>query len=91
MSFDQFLDDTRTQDAVVMNLIVLSEAARGIPDDVENANLSIPWRQMKGFRNRVAHAAQTVDLALDHSVVWEILTKDLPPLPVELKKLSSPS
>ena len=89
MTFDVFIDDTRTQDATVMNLIVLSEAAKGIPDEIKDANPDIPWREMRGFRNRVAHAAQTVDLALDHSVVWEILTKDLPLLLEQLKRLAT--
>jgi uncharacterized protein with HEPN domain len=80
MSFDTFLDDTRTQDAAVMNLIVLSEAAKGIPGEIRDAHLEIPWRQIAGFRNRVAHSNTTVDLSLDHTIVWSILTRDLPTL-----------
>lgn len=88
MTYDAFLDDTRTQDAAVMNLIILSEAARGIPEDIRSSHPEIPWRQMSGFRNRVAHSNTTVDLSLDHQVVWNILTHDLPALVSHLKRIS---
>jgi uncharacterized protein with HEPN domain len=91
MTFDTFLDDTRTQDATVMNLVVLSEAAKGIPDDIRAAHPEIPWRQMAGFRNRVAHSNTTVDLSLDHNVVWSILTNDLPALVRDLKSIAQTS
>jgi uncharacterized protein with HEPN domain len=89
MTFDEFLDDTRTQDAAVMNLVVLSEAAKGIPAEVQAVHSEIPWRQIGGFRNRVAHSNTTVDLSLDHSIVWEILSKDLPALVRNLKAIAS--
>jgi uncharacterized protein with HEPN domain len=87
MSFDIFLDDTRTQDATVMNLVVLSEAARGIPGEIRDAHPEIPWRQITGFRNRVAHSNTTVDLSLDHTIVWSILTQDLPTLLNDLRAI----
>lgn len=89
MTFDAFLDDTRTQDAAVLNLVVLSEAAKGIPADMRDAHPEIPWRQISGFRNRVAHSNTTVDLSLDHTIVWGILTKDLPELLINLKTLAA--
>ena len=88
MSFDAFLDDTRTQDAAVLNLVVLSEAAKGVPQEIKDEHPEIAWRAMAGFRNRVAHSNTTVDLALDHSVVWGILTVNLPPLVEALKKIA---
>jgi uncharacterized protein with HEPN domain len=87
MAFATFLDDTRTQDAAVLNLVVLSEAAKGIPSDLRDAHPEIPWREIAGFRNRVAHSNTTVDLSLDHTIVWGILTNDLPVLLKNLKAL----
>ncbi len=87
MTYDQFLDDTRTQDAAVLNLVVLSEAAKGIPQEIKDAHAEIPWRAIAGFRNRVAHSNTTVDLSLDHSVVWSILTQDIPALIAALRRI----
>lgn len=89
MTFDSFLDDTKTQDAAVLNLVVLSEAAKGIPSDMRDSHSEIPWRQIAGFRNRVAHSNTTVDLSLDHTIVWGILMNDLPTLLKNLKALVS--
>lgn len=88
MSFDAFLDDTRTQDAVVMNLVVLSEAAKGIPGDMRDSHPEIPWKQITDFRNRVAHSNTTVDLSLDHTIVWSILTQNLPSLLDDLRAIA---
>lgn len=38
-----------------------------------NAHKQIPWRQIKGFRNIVAHAYGTIEPA----VVWDIISNDL--------------
>ena len=89
MTFDAFLDDTKTQDAAVLNLVVLSEAAKGIPSEMRDAHPEIPWRQIAGFRNRVAHNNTTVDLSLDHAIVWGILTNDIPALLKNLRALAS--
>ena len=34
MSYEEFSDDRKTQDAVVRNLEVIGEAAKRIPDDI---------------------------------------------------------
>ena len=36
LSFEQFQEDFRTQDAVLRNLEVLGEAAKNIPDNFQN-------------------------------------------------------
>ena len=58
MSRDDFLADKRTQQAVIMSLIVLGEAATKVMDrypDFANEHPQVPWRNMRGMRNRIAH------------------------------------
>lgn len=78
IKFEDFLEDSRTIDACVMNLIVLAEAAKGVPEDLKRSCAEVPWREISGFRNRAAHSNMTADLSLDLSIVWSICTKDLP-------------
>jgi uncharacterized protein with HEPN domain len=87
MTYADFLDDTRTQDAVVMNLVVLAEAQKGIPAEVRSLAPEVPWAAIGGFRNRAAHLESTVDLSLDLSIVWQICSRDLVELLAGLKRL----
>ena len=65
----EFLEDEFVQDAVMMKFIVMGEAATRIlnryPDFAEN-HPEIPWRQMRGMRNRMAHGY----FDIDYETVW---------------------
>lgn len=79
MNKDDFLADKRTQQAVIMNLIIIGEAATKVMDlNVEFVadHLEIPWRSMRGMRNRIAHGY--FDINLD--VVWDTVQTALPEL-----------
>ena len=82
----QFLADTRTQEAVVLNLLVIGEAASRLAREHAEAlehYPNIPWRDMRGMRNRIAHGYFDIDL----DVVWDTVQNALPPLLVHLKQL----
>lgn len=86
MSRDEFLADKRTQQAVVMSLIVLGEVATKVMDrypDFANAQAQIPWRSMRGMRNRIAHGYFDIDLG----VVWDTVQNALPGLLVAVQPL----
>lgn len=60
-----FLQDRRTQQAVVMSLIVLGEAATKVMDQhpaFSAEHSHIPWRSMRGMRNRIAHGYFDINL-----------------------------
>ena len=42
-------------DAALMNFIVLGEMAARISDHLKAHTPSVPWNEVKGFRNLVAH------------------------------------
>ena len=74
-----FLADKRTQQAIILNLIVLGEAATKLMDNhpaVCEAHPQIEWRAMRGMRNRIAHGYYDIDL----DVVWETVSSALPEL-----------
>lgn len=88
VGFDKkdFLADKRTQQAIVMNLIVIGEAAAKIMDgytDFTRSNPEVPWRGMRGMRNRIAHGYFEIDL----DIVWETVQKALPELIKQLQSL----
>ncbi len=80
---DDFLADKRTQQAVIMSLIIIGEAATKVMDsDTEfvQSQPDIPWRNMRGMRNRIAHGYFEINL----DIVWDTVQTALPEL---LKKL----
>ena len=83
MSKQSFLSDRRTQNAVVMSLIVIGEAAAKIMDrnpDYVVSHAAVPWRQMRGMRNRITHGYFEIDLEM----VWDTVTTALPELLVQI-------
>ncbi len=83
LSKDEFLADKRTQQAVIMNLVIIGEAATKVMDryaGFTQAHPEVPWRSMRGMRNRIAHGY--FDINLD--VVWDTLQTALPALAQQL-------
>jgi uncharacterized protein with HEPN domain len=82
MAQPDFEQDKRTQQAVVMSLIVLGEAATKVMDkhpEFAAQHAGIPWHNMRGMRNRIAHGYFEIDLG----VVWDTLQTALPALKVQ--------
>ena len=79
MSKDEFLADKRTQQAVIMSLVIIGEAATKIMDQqprFAGQHSEIPWRNMRGMRNRIAHGYFDINLDL----VWDTVRTALPDL-----------
>ena len=79
LSKEDFLADKRTQQAVIMSLIVIGEAATKVMDgyaEFADQHRQVPWRSMRGMRNRIAPGY--FDINLD--VVWDTVQTALPEL-----------
>ena len=84
MDRDGFGRDRRTQQAVVMSLVIVGEAAAKIMDTYPGyaeAHPEVPWRAMRGMRNRIAHGYFEINLDL----VWDTVTTALPDLLAQLE------
>ena len=85
LSKDDFLDDKRTQQAVIMSLIIIGEAAARLMDqygDTVDRFPQVPWRNIRGMRNRIAHGYFETDL----SIVWDTVQQALPELLLTLPR-----
>ncbi len=74
MSFEDFLGDRKTTNAVIRSLEVIGEAAKNIPDSIKDKFLDVPWWKMAGMRNKLIHEYFGVDL----EIVWQAIKEDLP-------------
>ena len=71
-----FLADLKTQSAVLHQLLILGEAAKRLSQSFRDTHAQIAWPLIAGMRDKLIHHYEAVDL----SVVWDTVQKDLPGL-----------
>ena len=76
MSYSLFIDDAKTQAAVIREFEIIGEAAGRVSEDFVSAHPDVPWRQMVSMRNRLIHGYDDIDL----EIVWRALHVDIPSL-----------
>ena len=55
LSREEFLGDADVQDATAYRLIAIGESSRDLGDDLKARHPTVPWRQIIGMRNILAH------------------------------------
>jgi uncharacterized protein with HEPN domain len=82
LTYEDFVSDKKTVDAVIRNLEVIGEATKQVPLAVRQKYPKVPWRDMAGMRDKLIHGYFGVQL----NVVWKTIKERLPevqPLVVE--------
>ncbi len=78
------LDSNEMLAMATIHLIeVIGEASRTVSAELRRKYAEVPWEAITGTRNRLAHGYIDVDL----DIVWTIVTVDLPPLIVQLRRI----
>lgn len=73
VSYDDFIEDIKTQDAVIRNIEIIGEAAKNISADFRKRYPAVPWKELSGVRDRLIHHYFGVNL----DIVWEIADIEL--------------
>ena len=71
-----FLNDLKTQSAILHQLLVLGEAVKRLSEGFRTSYPAIPWRMIAGMRDQLIHAYDAVDL----DEVWKTVSTDIPHL-----------
>jgi len=85
MEREDFERDRKSQQAVIYSLLIVGEAATKIMDRYPGfvlENPHIPWRNMRGMRNRFAHGYFDIDL----NIVWDTVKNAVPELIKQIDK-----
>ena len=82
-SFNQFVKDTKTYDAVIRNIEVLGEAANRMPEEFVHGHGEIEWNKIIATRNRIIHGYDSID----DNIVWNVVVNEIPDLKLKLEKL----
>ena len=71
-----FLDDHKSQDAIIRNLEIIGEAVKNISTGLKALYPDIPWKRIAGMRDKLMHDYFGVDLNL----VWNVVETNIPAL-----------
>lgn len=71
------------QSAILFELFVLGEAATRVSQSLKKKHPEVPWADICGFRNKLAHEY----FALDWDLVWETVRSDIPLLQQQLEAI----
>jgi uncharacterized protein with HEPN domain len=74
LTYEEFLKDSKTVDAVIRNFEIIGEAANRLTEDFKDENSNIDWHRIRGFRNRIVHDY----FGIDYEIVWQIKETFLP-------------
>jgi uncharacterized protein with HEPN domain len=85
MSFEGFIADNKTLDAVIRNFEIIGEAANRLPETFKENHPGIDWHRIRGFRNRIVHDY----MGIDYGIVWDIRENFLETLIIALQAMDT--
>ncbi len=85
ITINEFEENEILIDSVMFRLIQISENCNKLPDSFKEQYPSIPWRAIKGLRNRIVHEYGNIDL----SIIYKTVTQDIPCLLQNLEHLKN--
>ena len=76
VSFEAFLSDEDIKEIVSFNIFQIGELAKNLSSDFLKQHPAVPWKNIKGMRDWVAHGYGTINL----EEIWKTSVRDIKPL-----------
>jgi uncharacterized protein with HEPN domain len=83
MTYEQFVTDEKTHDAVVRNFTVIGEVAAKVPESIQLLHPDVPWNKIVGMRNFLVHEY----FGISTQVLWTTVQQDLLVIRFQLAQL----
>lgn len=87
LTYDTFIEDSKTLDAVIRNFEIIGEAANKLPNELKEKYPTVNWFRIIGFRNRIVHDY----MGVDYKIVWVIIQNDIDKLFVDIENIHAAS
>jgi uncharacterized protein with HEPN domain len=84
MSYEQFIKDKKTLNAVVRSIEVIGEASKRLPLSLKAKNSELPWKEITGMRDKLIHAY----FGMDTETIWKTVKENIPQLKQTIKKMA---
>lgn len=69
LTYDEFIADSKTIDAVIRNFEIIGEAANRLPDELKDNSEEINWHKLRGLTNRIVHGY----FGINYRIIWSII------------------
>ena len=76
IGLEEFIKDVDVQDIILFNLLQIGELAKKLDTSFVKTYNKVPWDNIKGMRDRIAHGYGT----LTYERVWQTIIDDIKPL-----------
>ncbi|NVM03473.1 MAG: DUF86 domain-containing protein [Candidatus Helarchaeota archaeon] len=83
INYKDFLNDIKTQDAVVRNFEVIGEAVKNLSINLRETHSKIPWKKIAGIKDKLIHHY----FGVNFEILWTIIEEDLPDLDTQIKDI----
>jgi len=83
MSFEEFMRDKKTINAVVRSVEVIGEAVKKIPKTLRDKYPDIPWKKMAGMRDKLVHEYFGIDI----EIMWKVAKDEIPSLKPSIQNI----
>ena len=75
-SKERFMNSSTYRNAVTMPILQIGELANHLSEEFKQQHKQIPWNEMRGIRNLMAHQYHSVDF----EIIWDTSRADIPAL-----------
>ena len=83
LTYQQFMEDIKTQDAVVRNLEIIGEAAKNLSANLRKSHSGVPWKDLMGMRDKMIHHY----FGVNYEIVWTIAKEELAGLLPQIERI----
>jgi uncharacterized protein with HEPN domain len=83
LTYEQFIKDRKTINAVVRSIEIVGEASKHLPESLKSKYKELPWREITGMRDKLSHAY----FGIDSETIWQTIKENIPPLKETIQKM----
>ena len=83
MDYEKFLNDNKTQDAVIRNIEIIGEAVKNLSQNLKKKYSSIEWKDIAGMRDKIIHHY----FGIKWEIVWSVIKNKLPNFREKVKNI----